>query len=182
MPFIPEQQLNLGFFIPVTQIWADQARLHDVDVNTDEFKNLLVSLYQNIGNMAIALNAKDTGLYLDSIFVNSQQFFNPADRSPLSYRADFRLLVNFGTLPNAGTKSVAHNIPIATSGYTYTFTRIYATASDPIGLNYIPIPYASPTSASNIELSVDATNVNITTGSDRTNFTVCYVILEFLQS
>ena len=89
------------------------------------------------------------------------------------------MVINFGALPNAGTKSVPHNIPINGS---YTFTRIYGAASDTTGLNYIPLPYASPTAANNIELNLDATNVNIITGSNRSNFNITYVIVEYITS
>jgi hypothetical protein len=43
------------------------------------------------------------------------------------------------------------------------------------------LPYASPTDADNIELSVDVTNVSITTGSDRTGFTTTYIVLEYIK-
>lgn len=87
------------------------------------------------------------------------------------------MVVDFGALPNTGTKSVPHNITV--TGSTI-WTRYYATATYP-GSSGIPIPYASPTLANNIEINVDATNVNITTGSDRTAYTTTYVILEYLQ-
>jgi hypothetical protein len=89
------------------------------------------------------------------------------------------MTVNFGALPNTATKSVAHGITITTAT---TFTRIYATASDTSGSTYIPIPFSSPTLVSNIQITVDATNVNITTGSNRSNFNICYVVLEYIKS
>lgn len=88
------------------------------------------------------------------------------------------MTINFGTLPNTGTKSVAHNIPITVG---VTFTRIYATASDTAGSLYIPIPFVE-TTGNEIQIDVDATNVNITTTSDRTNFTICYVVLEYIKN
>jgi hypothetical protein len=182
MAFMTQQQTNVGMFVPVTKIWEGQQRISQIDVNSPEFKQLLISLYQNIGIIALALNAKDTGIYMTSEFVTSQQFFNPTDPNPLAMRGGFRMVVNFGALPNTGTKSVAHNIPIIATGLPYVFTHIYACATDQVGHNYIPIPYASPTDANEIELKVDATNVTIITGSDRTAFTICYVILEYLQS
>ena len=107
--------------------------------------------------------------------VNGQQFFpNSSDSymQPINYRDVFRVVINFGALPNATTKSVAHGISVNAGT---TFTCIYACASDTTGFNYIPIPYASPTLVNNIELKVDATNVTIITGSNRSNFNVCYV-------
>jgi hypothetical protein len=170
-----------GAFVPTTNVW-DVSQLYDVDVTSPAFKELLVRLYQNINNISLVLNLKDTGYYLNQEFVNGQLFFpNPAYNSSTpedpGFRQVWRLLVNFGALPASATKSVPHGL-IVNSGYT--FTRIYACASDTTGFNYIPIPYASASGTTNIELSVNATEVTITTASDRSNFNICYVILEYL--
>lgn len=175
-------QSNFGAFVSTTQVW-DVARLQEVDVKSPEFKELLVRLYQNINNIATVLNLKDTGYYALTEFINGQLYFNDpsiplTSVSNPAFRQVFRKVIDFGALPNTATKSVAHGLTI-TSGFR--FTRIYATASDPIGMNYIPIPYASPTDANNIELNVDATNVNIITGSNRTAFTTTYVVLEYVK-
>lgn len=172
-----------GSFVPTSYVW-DVARLYEIDVNSDEFKELLVRLYQNINAISLSLNIKDTGMYNTSEFVNGQIFFpNPALNSSTSTAPDFRqvyrLVINFGALPNTTSKSVAHGIAITP---TTTFTRIYATASDTTGNTFIPITYASATLTNVVEISVDATNITITTNSDRTNYNVCYVVLEYLQS
>lgn len=172
-----------GAFVPTTNVW-DVSQLYDVDVNTPQFKELLVRLYQNVNNIALVLNIKDSGYYVTSEFVNGQSFFpNPLNNSATAtaptLRQVFRTVVNFGALPNATTKSVAHNIPV-TAGFT--FTRIYGAASDTSGGNYIPIPYATPVALNdNIALDVSTTNVTITTGVNRTNFTVCYVVVEYIK-
>ena len=173
---------NTGLYVATTNIW-DVSQLYSTEVTDPAFKELLVRLYQNVNNIAIALNLKDSAYYDQTEFVNGQMFFpNPANSSGTtaapSYRNVYRMVINFGALPNTAAKSVAHNIPITAA---YTFTRIYATASDTTGLTYIPIPYASPTLVNNIQLDVTSTNVTITTGSNRTNYNVCYVVLEYLK-
>lgn len=173
---------TVGSFVQTTQVW-DVAQLYQTDVNSPEFKELLVRMYQQINNIAVSINTRDAAYYDTQEFVNGQLLFpNPALNSSTStypaYRQIFRMVINFGTLPNTATKSVAHGITITQAT---SFTRIYATATDPSTL-FIPIPYASPTLVNNIEINVDPTNVNITTGSDRTAFTTCYVILEYVQS
>ena len=67
-----------GAFVPTNLIW-DVQQLQSVDVNSPEFKELLVRLYQNINNIALVLNIKDTGMYQLSEFVNGQLFFNGTD-------------------------------------------------------------------------------------------------------
>lgn len=177
------QSQNSGLFIPTTNVW-DVSEIYSIDVTSEAFKELLVRLYQNINNIALAVNLKDSGYYVTQEFVNGQAYFpNPDLNSTTAIAATlrqvYRKVVNFGVLPDTTTKSVPHGITCTTAT---SFTRIYACATDPMGFNYIPIPYASNSAGDSIELNVDGTNVNITTGSDRTNFTITYVVLEYIQS
>lgn len=177
-------QTQYGAFVETNFLW-DVQQLQSVDVTSPEFKELLVRLYQNVGKMALVLNIKDTGHYQVTETVNGQLYFsNPAYNSSTAInpalRQVYRKVINYTTaLPNTGTATIAHGIPCTTST---TFTRIYGVANDPVGFNYIPLPYASPTLANNIELKVDATNVTIITGSNRTAFTITYIVLEYMQN
>jgi hypothetical protein len=171
-----------GVFVPSTYIW-DVAQVSSLKANPD-LQELLVRMYQNINQITLALNVKDSGVYALSEFVNGQLLFpNPNNNSSTAaypaQRQILRKVINFGALPNAGTKAVAHGI-ICTSATL--FTRIYGAASDTTGFNYIPLSYASPTLVNNIELKVDGTNVTVITGIDRTNFNMCLIILEYVQS
>ena len=173
---------NYGSFVPTTNVW-DPQQLFQVEITSPEFKEILVRLYQNINLIAIALNSKDSGIYVQDEFVNGQLFFEDpsltgASSTNPSLRNVYRTVVNFGALPNNTIKSVAHNIPITSA---YTFTRIYGAASDTVGLTYIPLPYVDDTGSLNIQLDVDNVDVNVTTNSDRTNYTVTYIILEYLK-
>jgi hypothetical protein len=170
---------RIGLFLPTTPLF-DVGDLED----PVQSRELIIRLTQKLNDVIISLNLKDTGYYPLSTFVNGQSFFpNPALSATTSqlptYRQVYRIVIDFGTLPVAATKSVAHGLmPTA----AWTFTRIYATASDTTGLTYIPIPFASPTLANNIQLDVDAVNVNITTAIDYSTYTTCYVILEWITS
>lgn len=165
-----------GAFVNQTQVW-DVSQLQSMDSNSVAFKELIVRIYQQLNTMAIVLNIKDTAYYSLGEFVNGQLFFpNPAltseTASTARYRQAFRLVVDFGSLPNTATKSVAHGlVPLA----SWIFTRIYACASDTTGLTYIPIPSLQA------NLTVDATNVNITTTANLTNYNQCIVVLEYLK-
>lgn len=172
----------VGSFVQTTQVW-DISQIYELNANSPEFKQFLVLLYQQLNQVATVLNTKDSGFYDTSEFVNGQVLFpNPSLNSSSTttpvFRQIQRKVINFGALPNTATKSVTHGI---TTTAATTFTRIYATATNPSTL-YIPIPYATNTAGASIEINVDPTNVNITTGSDRTAFTTCYVILEYVQS
>jgi hypothetical protein len=177
---------NYGVFAPTTNVW-DVSQINNIEGLKPELKELLVRLYQNLNIMSLVLNAKDTGYYNTQEIVNSQQWFPnpllssaPTMTSTAIFRPVLRTVINFGALPNAAAKTARHHIFCSSQT---TFTRIYATASDTTGLTYIPIPYASTTAvANNIEIKVDNTNVTITTAANYSNYNVCYVVLEYLQT
>jgi len=167
---------DVGAFIPTTFIW-DVSEIERTDVSSDRFKELLVRLYQNINLIQATLNIKDSALYDTEEFVSGQTFFPGPDAGSNSGDASnrrqvYRKVIDFGALPNSATKSVAHEIDI-TSGYS--FTRLYGAASDQSGLNFLAIPNSS------ITLSVDATNVNITTAAALSAYAITYVTLEYLK-
>ena len=172
-----------GLFVPTTYIW-DVAQLQEVDVQSPEFKELLVRLYQNINSITLALNIKDSGYYFNQEFVNGQVWFpNPAfnssTTSDATTRQVFRKVINFGALPDTTTNMVAHNITVTP---TFSFTRIYGTATNNTGNEFIPIPYSSASVITdNVELYVDNTYVYITTAADYSSYLTTYVILEYLK-
>lgn len=172
-----------GSFVPTTSVW-DIDTLRSVDVTSPQFKELLVRLYQNINAIALSLNTRDAGYYDTQSFVNGQVFFpNPALNSGSNgtptFRQVLRKVINFGALPNTTSKSVAHEI--AMNG-AFSFTRIYGCSTDPVALNFIPLPYPSLVAADTIELSVDATNVTVTTGSNWSAYTTTYIVIEWLTN
>ena len=135
----------------------------------------------------MSLNARDWGAYPLVEILNHQLFFDASGGTGLNgsqvTRNVFRKVIDFGALPNAATKSVAHNIPFAAN---YTLTRAYGSATDPVNFYYIPIPYvsnaAAPFTGGSMEMWVDGTNVNIDTTGNATAFSTCYIILEYLKN
>jgi hypothetical protein len=179
------QSVNFGLTVPTTNVW-DVNEIQQVDVNSPEFKELLIRLYQNLNLISTVLNLKDSAYYDTHEFVTGQSFFpnptlNSTSTTVATYRPTYRLVVNFGALPNAGASPITQGLHGLNINSGFTFTRIYGAASDTTGFKYIPIPYASASGADDIQLDVNATNVVITTASNRSNFNVCYVVLEFMK-
>ena len=172
-----------GSFVPTTNIW-DVSDINSLKETEPELKELLVRLYQNLNRISLALNTKDSGFYVTNEFVTGSIYFpNPTLSSATSQtpamRQTFRLVVNFGALPNTTTKSVPHNLTPNTS---WTFTSIYGCASNTTSFDYIPLPYSSNNAGDEIELSVSPTNVVITTAADYSAYNITYVILEYLKN
>ena len=89
----------------------------------------------------------------------------------------YKKTVNFGALPNATSKDVAHGISnlgrvVKIEGYAYR-------SSD--STNF-PIPFASEVTGASIGVSVTSTNISIGAGVDRSNITECYVTLYYTKS
>lgn len=171
---------SFGSFVPTTFIWEiQQIQSSNIDPN---LKEILVKLYQNLNQMAIVLNTKDSAMYVEQEFINGQVFFpNPSLSSTTvnapQMRQVFRKVINFGALPNAATKDVAHNI----SQPDWLMTRMYGVASDLDVPAYIPIPFASTVAVNqNISLECTPTDVRIITAVDYSAFEYCFVILEYI--
>ena len=151
----------------------------------DEFnEDFRIKLRQYLNDISVSLNVKETGFYLEQEVATGQLFipiFGTTKSNNISYRPVYRTVVDFGTLPNNSTKSVAHGISTTEN---YSIIHLYGSATDP-GVSTItsaiPIPYASAVGANIVELNMDATNVNITTGTNRTNFTRTFVVIEYIK-
>lgn len=176
---INNEILNYGSFVPTTYI-VDVQQLYQVNVNSPQFKELLVRLYQTVNALSISMNTRLAGYFVQQEFVTGALFYPSTGNQAENYRQEFMMVVNVGALPNATEKMIAHGIAGITS--SFTFTQIYGCASDTTDMLYIPIPYSSPTLDKNIEISVDNTYVYITTAIDYSAYTNTYVILKYLKN
>lgn len=179
---MPDQSAAISALIPTTDVY-DVDVIYSLDVQSQEFKEFLVRLRQSTNNIAIAVNFRDAGYYIEEAFNCGQQFFpnktlSSSTSEEPTYRSVIRKVIDFGDLPNNMQKSVPHNIPFINA--TTVFTRIYATATNPTGLEYFPIPNTF-INGDITSITVDAVNVNISTNWDATAYTTCLVILEFFK-
>lgn len=90
----------------------------------------------------------------------------------------YRKVIDFGSLPNATSKSVAHNI--SDLGF---ITNISGTIYHRTVTTYYPIPlqYKGNDSNYNVEIYVNNTNVAMSSNTDR-SFYSAYVILEYTKT
>ena len=84
----------------------------------------------------------------------------------------YRKVIDFGALPNAGTKLVAHNI----SAKFFLAPKGVATA----GVLTVALPHVSTTPANQVNMFINNTNVSITTGTNFSPYNA-YIILEFVK-
>jgi len=169
-----------GSFVPTTYVW-DVGTFYQADVNSLEFKELLVRLHEFVNLIAINTNFKTTGYYSLDEFVNGKLYFpNPAAPTNMSqiYRQTYTKTFNVGALPNATTLVIPHGI---TCNVGTTSTWLYGSATNTSTQDFIPLPYTTLVPSDNIQLRADGTNIYITTGIDYTAFDTTYVTFEYLK-
>ena len=90
----------------------------------------------------------------------------------------YRKVVNFGALPNAGSKTVNHNITnlykvINQRGWAYS-----STAND-----FIIIPYVNINALANcVSMYVSMTSITMRADIDRSGYSECYVVIEYTKT
>lgn len=174
---------NKGSFIPLTEIFQSQQQIQQAEVGSQEFKDLLVQLYRVVGDIASVVNVKDTGYYQEEELVSGQLYPHNAALSSATTqkpvnRPVFRQIYDFGALPNATSKSLAHGLDFTNTNLQ--LTRMYGAATDPTTA-FIPLPFSSPTLNENIKLETDNTNIIVTTAIDYSGYTQTWIVLEYLK-
>lgn len=99
---------------------------------------------------------------------------HPTGKKWIDGKPIYSKVIDCGTLPNATTKSVAHNISnlgriINISGFAYSEA------------NTSPLPKSNPTNAYGIDIRVEGSYIVIQTGVDRTDYTG-YVTIEYTKT
>ncbi len=137
-------------------------------------------IVEQLRKVSNGLNIREIGWFLDEQLLSGKQFIPGINLTGTTeqFRSVFRKVVDFGPLPNAGTKSVPHGIVFDAN---FTLIQLWAAATDPINLFAAPIPFASVTLANTVQIYMDAVNINITTSVNQSAYTRCFVFIEFIQ-
>ncbi len=154
------------------------------DVAPKTWEEGMPFIVEQLKKLANAVNAREIGFFLDQELLSGKAFIPGTNNvmdggTSQTFRSILRKVIDFGPLPAAGTKSVPHEIVFDGN---FTLIQMWASATDPVAFIAFPIPYADPGALVNaVALTMDATNVNITVGVNRSSFTRCYVVIEYIQ-
>ncbi len=169
---IPSDSQQLESYVPI------------YDVVPAAWEDARPFIVEQLKKITISVNSREIGFFLDQELLTGKAFipgFNIqlAGGSSQQFRSVLRMVVDFGALPNASVKSVPHEIMVDNN---FTLVQMWACATDPLAFLSFPIPYCDPyVLANGVALTMDATNVNIATGINRTTFTRCFVVIEYMQ-
>ena len=163
-------------FVPEAVIY-DTRNILSIDVNSAQFKQLLVRLYQSINNISINLNKKEIALYPLEEINTGILYYQEVPTQFEGLRTVYRTTYQTGAF-GAGVTNIPHGLT-PTNGPlpipTWEFTRIQGVANDSVNQLYYPIPNVG------LEVFVDATNIVITNTTGVT-FTTGSVVLEYVKN
>lgn len=187
MAYPIDEQINTGSFVPTTNVW-DTAEIYELEDISEEFRNLLIRLYQNLNLMSEVLNVKDTGYYLQQQFVNGRLYTNPSDASPLNLLPGYRFTMDTGALAaGVNTIPLPFQIVITTptsTAWTAYFVQGAATNTTAATQKWVSLPFAGAT-GNNIEVIVNnvpnPAEIVITNNSGLT-FDRSRITLEFVKN
>jgi hypothetical protein len=134
-----------------------------------ELREEVNDIYQSVVS---SVNSKIGGLYVPQEKVNSEQYFDK--NNPQRFKNVYRMVVDFGALPNTTSKSVEHNIPGWNS--EFKLTSAWGGATDPTAKTALPIPNDG------ITLLINEADVIITTTSNLSSYTFCTVVVEYTKN
>ena len=143
----------------------------------EEAKPFIVEVLKKMSN---AINIREIGWLLDEELLTGKAFIpGPVvpGNNPGIYRQVFRKVIDFGPLPDSSTKAVAHGI---TFDANFTLIQLWGSATEPSTLA-IPLPFVGQTVATSIALLMDNTNVIVTTHDVKSQFTRCFIFIEYIQ-
>lgn len=137
----------------------------------DDYKSFRLQFSQIYQRLTASLNSKEGGLYVPDEKITNQQYFDEND--PQNNKNVYRMVIDFGALPNASSKSVNHGIAWNDN---YRLTRAYGGSTDKNINKSLAIPNDG------ICIEINSTSVTIITTSDRSNFTETTIVIEYTKA
>ena len=167
-----------------------------LELPTEDAKMLSDALSLLLKRFVDSINTKEGALYMLQELSTFQLWFTPTDAASIptypgniaSFRNGYRSVFDMtataagGPIPAGATRSVAHNLDVSVITAT---TRIYGGFKQDQaapGPYFGPIPYASTVAINqNIEVYMDATNVNVIVGAGQFQLDQCYIVWEYIK-
>lgn len=157
---------SLGSFIPTSTFFPE---------DFESFRTKFLELYRDLSN---TVNVREIGIYDLEEFLTGENWFTAGN--PQKKRKTFRSVYILPATAAGATTNIAHGISAVNT--TTTFTAIYGTCVTDV-IDNRPIPYASVTAVNQqIEINVDATNINVINGAGAPNITSGLIVVEYLKN
>lgn len=145
----------------------------------EKWEDARVFIGERFKQMASAINVREIGWMLDVPQQTGKQFYLDQNTtySNTEFRTVFRTVVPFGALPNATEKSEPHGIDF---NGNFSLVQMWLSATDPTDMLAFTVSYWAMSTPGDIILNMDVDNVNVTTKSNYSNYTISYICIEYL--
>ena len=140
------------------------------DVVPEEWPQARQFLVEHLKKITTGVNNREVGTFYDVEVLSGKRFI-PADNSQ-EPRSVLRKVIDVGTLANSGTTTEPHGLTVDAN---FTLVAMWGGTTDPVAFTAASMPNQD------INLSLDSSNIIVTTTSDYSAYTRSYVIIEFLQ-
>lgn len=157
-------------YAPNDSISTPIATSRNFQLDDEQLRVTLSKMYQEI---AYAVNTKENSVYETVEILTAQQYFT-IDGSQ-NKRYVFRTVFNFGAITAGTSITITHNISNITQ-----CVHIYGSVVTAVP-DFRPIPYASVSANTNIEVKTSSTQITIANGSSSPNITSGTLVLEYLK-
>jgi hypothetical protein len=155
------------------------------DVVPEKWEDARPFIVEQLKKIATAVNIREIGWHLDEELLSGKAFIpginNVLDgQTSQQFRQVLRKVIDFGPLP-AIIKAVPHGIVFDSN---FTLIQMYAAATDPTNLIAFSPVYAPATVAASpfgVQMYMTSTDVIIQTNSNRSSYTRCFVVIEYMQ-
>lgn len=167
---IPIDSQVLESFVPV------------YDAIPEKWEDARPFVVEQLKKLANGINVREIGFFLDEELLSGKSFIpginNALDgETSQQFRNILRKVVDCGALPNAGLKQVPHGIFIDSN---FTLIDLFGAATDPVNLLSFDLGHAAAP-PNQVEIYLDATYINIVTGTNRSAYTRTYIVIEYIQ-
>lgn len=172
MAYLPGTLTDVGSFLGTTTVWDAQI-IENIDVNSQEFKDLLVELYTQFNKVLIELNGKVSAKLPSIEFVSGKIYANPNGSNDLI--PGFTKSFTIGAL-GPGVTAINHNIAVDAN---LRWISIVGAATDNVGMVGYPITFGGA-AGNNIGVTTSATQIIINNASG-VAFSSAYVTVEYVK-
>ena len=149
------------------------------DVVPEKWEDARQFLVEHLKKISNAVNIREIGWFLDQELLSGKQFTpGTSSANDQQFRSVLRKVIDFGALPAAGTKSIAHGI---TFDANFSLIDLFISATDPVAFNAFSLQYWSQNAADSIRINMDATNINVIVNANYSAYTRSFVVIEYIQ-
>jgi hypothetical protein len=140
----------------------------------DKWEDARAFLVEQLKKITNGVNIREIGWLINDEIISGKQFMPASGQR--NFRTVLRKVIPLNSI-TTGTTTTPHGI---TFDSNFTLISLSGAATDPVSRVAIPLGL-SASAPFQIEMYMDATNIIVKAGSDRSGYTRAYAIVEYIK-